>query len=161
MEQIPGEEHGGIVLRLDQVGVSASIVEREAAAVEPPRLRMTVVDAGEPSAPVWTACIRVAVLAEGRPVVVGLGQQLDLRFAEIRSEPALQRGNELREAAKEFRGRTQRSVHSIEPGSARRPDASGSELVLPLKQLPEQQVRRSLWKQGFDPVIWSLAGDIA
>jgi hypothetical protein len=67
VKDISGEEHYGVVIGVDHMDVSTTIVESEDAPLELPGLHMKVIDTGETALPVGTSGMRIAVLTEEEP----------------------------------------------------------------------------------------------
>lgn len=138
MEHISGEKHNRVVFRIDQMGVSAPVVDNEAAALKLPRPRMKIVDTRQTALPVGTSGIRITVFTKEGAVVVCLTEKLERCLTGAYSESALQQGNDLREATKKLLRGIERSPHAIECRTAASIDSPRPKLVASFQQVLQE-----------------------
>lgn len=62
VDRVSGEEYNRVVVWIDEMNPSAAIINNQIATLELPGMLMKVIDAGQPSLPVRTARIYIAVL---------------------------------------------------------------------------------------------------
>lgn len=98
MDRVTGEEYCRVVVRIEKINSSPSVIQSEITASELSRVLMKVIDARQPSLPIRTTRIDIAVLPKRRLIVVRLSEQLEPRLPQIGSESDPQCWNEVLKA---------------------------------------------------------------